>query len=197
MALFLAETFESLNAGWGKNKTHSKKRLHLSPSKTTLPLSAGAFGFVVLAEEIGTNDKWAIKFLERGNKITKVERSDVFFFGCFLFSSHFASFFVFSRCALLFFRETQKQREACRWISGMENGEAERLETEKQRAIFFLFPFALVTILAALALVHPRTSTSTYFSFSLSFSLCSTSAASSSTTRDCSTRTSSSSARSS
>jgi hypothetical protein len=85
MALFLAETFESLNAGRGKNKTHSKKRLHLSPSKTTLPLSAGAFGFVVLAEEIGTNDKWAIKFLERGNKITKVERSDVFFLAVFFF----------------------------------------------------------------------------------------------------------------
>jgi len=89
MALFLAETFESLNAGRGKNKTHSKKRLHLSPSKTTLPLSAGAFGFVVLAEEIGTNDKWAIKFLERGNKITKVRLK--FFFGsvssiCFLVS---------------------------------------------------------------------------------------------------------------
>ena len=32
----------------------------------------GAFGFVVLAQEVETGEHWAIKFLERGNKITKV-----------------------------------------------------------------------------------------------------------------------------
>lgn len=36
------------------------------------PPASGAFGFVVLAEEVATKEKWAIKFLERGNKITKV-----------------------------------------------------------------------------------------------------------------------------
>jgi hypothetical protein len=36
------------------------------------PTLSGAFGFVVLAEEVATKERWAIKFLERGNKITKV-----------------------------------------------------------------------------------------------------------------------------
>ena len=41
--------------------------------RTIKHLNAGAFGFVVLAEEVGGDkEKWAIKFLERGNKITKV-----------------------------------------------------------------------------------------------------------------------------
>lgn len=53
-------------------ESHSKPPL--SPVQTPL---TGAFGFVVLAEEIGTTEKWAIKFLERGNKITKVKDSRI------------------------------------------------------------------------------------------------------------------------
>jgi serine/threonine-protein kinase SRK2 len=35
-------------------------------------LNAGAFGFVQLCEEKDTGEKVAIKFMERGHKITKV-----------------------------------------------------------------------------------------------------------------------------
>lgn len=45
--------------------------------RTVRHLNQGAFGFVVLAEELGGDkEKWAIKFLERGNKITKVRKGD-------------------------------------------------------------------------------------------------------------------------
>lgn len=45
--------------------------------RTVRHLNQGAFGFVVLAEELGGDkEKWAIKFLERGNKITKVRAEE-------------------------------------------------------------------------------------------------------------------------
>ena len=58
-------------------QNNSLQSLLYFPMKIKPPPFAGAFGFVVLAEEIGTEEKWAIKFLERGNKITKV-RFEVF-----------------------------------------------------------------------------------------------------------------------
>ena len=55
------------------DRTHTHTRSPLSPLiKPSLPTSSGAFGFVILAQEIETGEHWAIKFLERGNKITKV-----------------------------------------------------------------------------------------------------------------------------
>ena len=86
---------------------------------------------MVLAEEIGTKDKWAIKFLERGNKITKVWRSKkLFFFGCF--SVMWLSFFSFSFpsaalsfAALFLFMWCRHKREYYLG-SGMEIGEEEQ-----------------------------------------------------------------------
>ena len=66
-----------------------KKLDSLNLSPLSKPYRAtGAFGFVVLAEEIGTNEKWAIKFLERGNKITKVRREREREIACFFCFQH-------------------------------------------------------------------------------------------------------------
>ena len=57
----------------GTRAATGQRAPHADPTRPPRP-RPGAFGFVVLAQEVETGDHWAIKFLERGNKITKVRR---------------------------------------------------------------------------------------------------------------------------
>ena len=128
-------------------------------------------------------------------------------FGCF--SSQFASFLLFSRCSLLFVQRDAKSNGECAQTDLWKGESSSRAlidgdsETRNQLpSRRHLSPPSL----SFTPLVPHTTSTSSSFSFSSSSSSLlslqtpfplSTSAASSSTTRDCSTRTSSSFARSS